>query len=152
MLISARAGLRRRSAEEDHMPRKVLIVDDNPFVAKLWNRKLTDAGYLVQIAVDGMTARRAVADWRPDLVLPDTDGLTLCREWRGGPLGASLRVIFVSALTSRQDMDAAYEAGADGYITKSPDTAAALAAKIGQLLAPLAAGMQPARGGVRHGA
>jgi DNA-binding response OmpR family regulator len=142
---------------------KILIVDDNPFVARLWSRKLREAGYLVQTAVDGMSARMAVCEWRPDLVLldvvlPDTDGLTLCREWRSESLSAHLRVVFVSALTSRRDMDAAYDAGADGYMTKSPETASALLAKIGQILNPVAneppgnRSLLVARGGVSHGA
>lgn len=139
------------------MSYRVLIVDDNPFVARLWSRKLSDAGYLVQTAVDGSGARAAVADWRPDLVLldvvlPDTDGLALCREWRVGPVGARLRIVFVSALTSSHDMDAAYAAGADGYIAKSADTARLLATKIGQFLQPALAVAAIGQGRLLHGA
>jgi len=139
------------------MAHKVLIVDDNPFVARLWSRKLSDAGYLVQTAVDGTGARAAVADWRPDLVLldvvlPDTDGLALCREWRVGPVGADMRIVFVSALTSSHDVDAAYAAGADGYIAKSVDTARVLAARINQILEPALAVTASVQGGLAHGA
>lgn len=139
------------------MAHKVLIVDDNPFVARLWSRKLSDAGYLVQTAVDGSGARAAVVEWRPDLVLldvvlPDTDGLALCREWRVGSTGARLRIVFVSALASSHDMDAAYAAGADGYIAKSADTARQLAAKVGRLLRPAPTVAGGGRGGLYRGA
>jgi len=139
------------------MNRKVLIVDDNPFAAKLWSRHLVAAGFLVQTALDAISARAIVAEWGPDLVvldvvLPDADGLALCREWRASPFGHKLRVIVVSALTSGHDITAAHDAGADGYVVKSPETARALPAQVQRLLDAVHTSLPAAREGVLHGA
>ena len=72
------------------MTHRVLIVEDNAFIAKLWSARLERAGYETHVAPDGRTARLEMSSWRPDavlldMVLPETDGLTLCREWRADP-------------------------------------------------------------------
>lgn len=118
------------------MTHKVLIVEDNPLVAKVWGAKLRSLGYEVHTALDGRSARLAVRDNPPDVVLldvllPETDGLTLCREWKSDPRTRDMRIIVVSAFNSGRDVEAALEAGADDYIPKSPHTAALLATKLG---------------------
>ena len=110
------------------MNRRVLIVEDNPIAARMWSRKLKSAGYETRTAQTGQDARKQVAEWRPDavlldMVLPETDGLELCREWKRNPETADLKIVFVSALHSRRDIQTALEAGADGYVPKSASAA-----------------------------
>lgn len=64
----------------------VLVVDDEADIRALISEILTDEGYQVTVARDAATAREARADSRYDLVLldiwmPDTDGISLLREW-----------------------------------------------------------------------
>jgi DNA-binding response OmpR family regulator len=133
------------------MAHRVLIVEDNPFIAKLWSKRLEMEGYEIRLAPDGRTARLEMRGWRPDavlldLVLPETDGLTLCREWRADSSLAGLKVVFVSAASSRQEMLAAREAGANAFVSKSPTAASQLVAALARHLVQGVA----EEGGVSH--
>lgn len=123
------------------MAHRVLIVEDNAFIAKLWSKLLEREGYETRLAPDGRTARLEMKEWRPDavlldLVLPETDGLTLCREWRADASLAALKVVFVSAANSRHEMLAAREAGANAFVSKSPTASGQLIAALSRHLVP----------------
>ena len=121
------------------MDNRVLLVEDNGLIAKLWSRKLQDAGYDVHTVSDGEEARRVMADWAPRLVLldvwlPGVDGLTLCHEWKSCADTSDTKIVFVSAFGSRRDIEAALKVGGDGYIVKSPRTASELVERVAQYL------------------
>jgi len=66
---------------------QVLVVDDEPDIRGLVREILEDEGYAVVEAENGATAREALAEQSPDLVLldiwmPDQDGVSLLKEWR----------------------------------------------------------------------
>ena len=118
---------------------KILIVEDNPVIARMWQGKLIKADFEVRIAPDGQMARQTMQEWQPDVILldvilPDTDGLSLCREWRSESKYNDVKIIFVSAITSRHDIQAAKIAGANGYLPKSPTTASQLVGTISKHL------------------
>ncbi len=65
---------------------KILVVDDEADIRRLLQEILTEEGYDVEVAADARQARAARQRQMPDLVLldiwmPDTDGITLLREW-----------------------------------------------------------------------
>ncbi len=69
---------------------KILVVDDESDIRRLLQEILTEEGYEVEVAADAGQARAARARQSPDLVLldiwmPDTDGITLLREWSSEP-------------------------------------------------------------------
>jgi len=69
---------------------KILVVDDESDIRRLLQEILTEEGYEVEVAADASQARAARARQTPDLVLldiwmPDTDGITLLREWSSEP-------------------------------------------------------------------
>jgi two-component system nitrogen regulation response regulator NtrX len=69
---------------------KILVVDDESDIRRLLQEILTEEGYEVEVAADAGQARAARARQTPDLVLldiwmPDTDGITLLREWSSEP-------------------------------------------------------------------
>ncbi|MGI5353404.1 response regulator transcription factor [Streptomyces sp. CA-250714] len=99
---------------------RILVVDDDPTVAEVVTGYLHRAGYAVDRAETGPGAlERAGAHW-PDLVvldlmLPEMDGLEVCRRLRGkGPVP----VIMLTALGDEGDRVLGLEVGADDYVTK----------------------------------
>jgi len=102
---------------------RILVVEDEPDLRELLDGGLRAAGYQVDLAEDGRQALRLAADHRPDLVLldlmlPDFDGTEICRRLRRDETTADSGVIVVSAKTDLLDRIAAFEQGADDYVTK----------------------------------
>lgn len=111
---------------------KVLVVDDNESNRIILSRCVLRAGFDAIVAGDGAGALAAIADQAPDLVMldwnmPDLHGIELLKAIRANYPAASLPVIMCSARTSPRDKAAAREAGADDFITKPIDIAAAIA-------------------------
>lgn len=103
------------------MSRKVLIIEDNPDIARLVQRHLTDIGCSADIAGNGAGAMQRLAGNKYqlvvlDLMLPDTDGLSLCRRIRES--GDYLPILMLTAKTSELDRVLGLEMGADDYLTK----------------------------------
>ena len=106
------------------MHKKALIhcVDDEPVNLAIMQELLQDR-YDLTTADSAEGCLRQVEDRIPDLILldvnmPDVDGLETCRRLRGQAETAEVPIIFVSALTTLEDLVAGYEAGGDDYITK----------------------------------
>ena len=100
--------------------RRVLVVDDEPQILRALGTSLRGAGYEVDTA-DTAAGALAAAAMRPpdavilDLVLPDGRGTDVCAELR---TWTSAPVIVLSAVGEEQEKLAAFEAGADDYVTK----------------------------------
>ncbi|MCP4127653.1 MAG: response regulator transcription factor [Gammaproteobacteria bacterium] len=103
------------------MVRKVLIVEDEPDIARLVQAHLKDNGCEADIAGDGATATELFAQGGYelvvlDLMLPDSDGLTLCRTFR--EQGGYVPILMLTAKTTELDRVLGLEVGADDYLTK----------------------------------
>ena len=104
----------------------ILVVDDNSANRAILNRRLSRHGYRVEEAPDGTSALQRLAAGGIDLVLldvllPDIDGLTLCRTLKGDPQMAAIPVLLVTALHERHDRLAGIAAGANDFLTKPID-------------------------------
>jgi DNA-binding response OmpR family regulator len=103
------------------MRRKVLIVEDEPDIAHLVRTHLNDIGCDADIAGNGAAAM-ALFDKGGyqlvvlDLMLPDTDGLTLCRNMRTA--GDYVAILMLTAKSTELDRVVGLEMGADDYLTK----------------------------------
>ena len=103
---------------------EILIVDDEPDLAAAYGRMLTRAGYEVSYADSGASCLERIRERNPDLVLldvvlPDADGIEVCRRIKADPELASVFVINISGLrTSPEQLAEGLEAGADGYLAK----------------------------------
>ncbi len=101
----------------------VLVVDDNPIIQKMMNISLSKAGYDVASAENGLDALRkfdqkfypiVLTDW----MMPEMDGLELCRAIRKLPIDGYVYIILFTAKDSKEDIIKGLEAGADDYLTK----------------------------------
>ncbi|MBI2238260.1 MAG: response regulator [Actinobacteria bacterium] len=110
----------------------VLVVDDDPFIARLLEVELRAAGYDVRVASDGRQALEAARERCPELVLadvmmPNMDGFELTRTLRQDPRTASVSVIMLTAKGLSTDKLEGFSVGADDYIVKPFDTPELLA-------------------------
>lgn len=120
------------------MPRKILIVDDEPSIVIPLQFILEKAGYDVLIGYNGEDALDIVARHEPDLILldimlPGIDGYEVCEIVRLNPAWHKTRVIFLTAKGREEDIAKGMVLGADAYITK-PFSNADVLQKIGSLL------------------
>jgi diguanylate cyclase (GGDEF)-like protein len=110
----------------------VLVVDDDPFIARLLEIELKAAGYDVRVANDGQTAMGLAQERSPDLVLadvmmPNMDGFELTRRLRQDPRTATVSIIMLTARGLSADKLEGFAIGADDYIVKPFDTPELLA-------------------------
>lgn len=113
----------------------LLLVEDDSRIRHALRLALADEGYGVREAASGGEALDQVATHPVDVVLldlmlPDVDGLEICRQLRAE---GDLPIIIVSARSDSSEIIAGLEAGADDYVTK-PLVAAELSARIRALL------------------
>jgi two-component system sensor histidine kinase and response regulator WspE len=104
--------------------KKVLVIDDSLTVRELERKLLSNRGYQVAVAVDGMDGWNAVRTERFDLVITDIDmprmdGIELVTLIRASPSLHALPVMIVSYKDREEDRRRGLEAGADHYFTKS---------------------------------
>jgi two-component system phosphate regulon response regulator PhoB len=105
------------------MKAKILIVDDEPDALEILGFKLREAGFTPLLARDGAKALIAARDERPDLIvldlmLPEVDGLEICKILRRDPLTATVPIIMLTARAAEMDRVLGLELGADDYVTK----------------------------------
>jgi len=105
------------------MKSKILLVDDEPDALEILGFKLRQAGYTALLAKDGARAIALARDERPalivlDLMLPEVDGLEVCKILRRDPNTASIPIIMLTARAAEMDRVLGLELGADDYVTK----------------------------------
>jgi DNA-binding response OmpR family regulator len=105
------------------MKEKILVVDDEPDALDLIQFNLKGAGYDVITAADGAEALTKARSTHPalvvlDVMLPEVDGLEVCKILRREPATASIPIIMLTAKTAEIDRVLGLELGADDYLTK----------------------------------
>jgi len=102
---------------------KILVVDDESDAVDLVEFNLKGAGFEVISAANGEEALQKAKGHLPDLVLldlmlPEVDGLEVCKRLRGDPATATIPIIMLTAKAAEIDRVLGLELGADDYITK----------------------------------
>ncbi len=120
------------------MPETILVVDDDPDIARFVEVNLRSAGYDVSVASDGEQALDKAATLRPDLVLldvmmPRIDGFEVAQRLRRNPQTANTSIIMLTAKALSTDKVLGLTAGADDYIIKPFDPIELLARVKGTL-------------------
>jgi two-component system response regulator MprA len=100
---------------------RVLVVDDDPPLARMLERTLTAEGFGVTVAGDGGAALVAAERTAPDVIvldvaMPGLDGLAVCRRLRAK--GLPTPILMLTARDAVPDRVAGLEAGADDYLVK----------------------------------
>jgi len=113
------------------MPKKILVIDDEPKIVEICQDYLKAAGFEVVTAADGLRGLAAARREKPDLVvldlmMPGMDGLDVCRALRRE---SEVPIIMLTARVEESDKLIGLELGADDYITK-PFSPRELAARV----------------------
>lgn len=121
---------------------RFLVVDDFSTMRRIVRNLLKELGYTnIDEAEDGVQALQklrsdqfdfVVSDWN----MPNMDGLTMLQEIRKDPALSALPVLMVTAEAKKENIMAAAQAGANGYVVK-PFTAATLDEKLGKIFEKL---------------
>jgi two-component system KDP operon response regulator KdpE len=123
---------------------RILVVDDEPQIARVLRRSLSARGYEVQVAIEGEEALEIFNVWSPDLIItdlsmPNMGGLELCRRVRAA---SQAPIIVLSAKGEERAKVETLDAGADDYVTKPFG--------MDELLARVRAALRRADGGADH--
>jgi two-component system, OmpR family, alkaline phosphatase synthesis response regulator PhoP len=102
---------------------RVLVVDDEESILELLKYNLEKQGYEVKTALNGTRALEIARKFQPNLILldimmPNQDGVETCRQLREIPEMAQTFIIFLTARSEEYSEVAAFDVGADDYITK----------------------------------
>lgn len=111
---------------------KIIIAEDEKISRKILETMLRKAGHDVAAVQDGLEALDSIQKEVPDMIItdwmmPDLDGLELCRRVRALNLPSYVYIILLTALTDKERIIQGLEAGADDYITKPFDRTELLA-------------------------
>jgi len=103
---------------------KILIVEDDKFLANAYRLKFSKAGYEIKIASDGQDAIDSLNTFTPDIILldlimPIKDGFAVLEELKKNDKWKSIPVVVASNLGQKEDIDKSMALGATDYIVKS---------------------------------
>jgi len=107
----------------EHKGQKILVVDDEPDITSLLSYHLKAAGYEVMTINDPIGSLSLARSFLPDLIIldimmPDLDGIQICRILRTDPKLKSVPVIFLTAKGEEADRVTGFEVGGDDYLCK----------------------------------
>ena len=102
---------------------KILCVDDEPDILEILKYNLSNAGYDIYLANDGLSAIKKAKEIIPNLIImdvmmPKMDGIQACENLRANEKFNDTIIMFLTARGEDFSHVAAYEAGADDYVTK----------------------------------
>lgn len=114
---------------------KVLLIEDEPSVAAIINKGLSEQGYSITVAPDGhmgldLSLNHSFDIIILDIMLPGINGMQLCKSIRAGQVQTP--ILFLTALGTTENIVSGLNAGADDYLVK-PFKFAELAARIRSL-------------------
>ncbi|WP_266369135.1 response regulator transcription factor [Tellurirhabdus rosea] len=111
------------AAKASQQPHRVMVVDDDPDIVELLQYNLEKEGYEVRTAGDGRKALETARGFLPELVLldimmPQMDGIETGRQLREMPELRQTYILYLTARSEEYSEVAAFEIGADDYLTK----------------------------------
>jgi len=118
---------------------KVLLIEDDDFVGKIYQSALTERGFEVVVAPDGEAGIKAAQTDRPDVIISDVimpkkNGFEVLEQLKKDPQTKAIPVIMFSNLAQSQDKQQAQALGASDYLVKNDTTYDSLAEAIKKVL------------------
>lgn len=117
----------------------ILIVDDDPMISDIYQKKFRDQGFEVLSAIAGDQVLEAVKKQKVDVILldlliPKMDGFEIIKNLRNGKYNSDVKIIVSSNLSQKKDYDKALALGADGFIVKAQFTPSQVAEEVNKIM------------------
>jgi len=119
--------------------KNILLIEDDPFLIDIYTTKLKESDFLVEVASQGEEAIRKVKE-KPfdlvllDIVLPKLDGWEILRQIKAESKLKDLKVIILSNLSQKEEVEKGMNLGADKYLIKAHYTPSEVAEEIKKVL------------------
>ncbi len=118
---------------------KIIVAEDDKFMAKVYREKLRDEGYDVEIAYDGEESLEKVNKFKPnlvilDMIMPKRNGFEVLKAIKDNPETKAIPVIILSNLGQLSDSDKGKQLGAIDYIIKGEESFKSVMEKVKKYL------------------
>ena len=118
---------------------KVLIIEDDPFLLRMYAEKFEIEGFAVYVADDGQKGIRVAHKELPDIVLldiilPKVTGFDVLKELKSSDETKNIPIILLTNLSQRDDIDRGMELGASDYLIKAHFMPSEVVDKVKQIL------------------
>lgn len=117
----------------------ILLIEDDPFLVDLYTTKFKEIGFEVEVATNGREGLRKMKVKKPDIllldiVLPAINGWEILGEMKRDEGLKDLKVVILSNLTSKEEVERGLKLGADKYLIKSHYTPSEVVKEIKKIL------------------
>ncbi len=114
------------AAAKNEQPKKIVLIDDNPVIRRLYTRLFQKAGFNILTAVNGREGYEMIMAERPDaavvdFMLPDISGLDVCRQVRAQDIGREMKLFLFTSDNQDETREKALAAGVNTVVIKSPE-------------------------------
>ncbi len=104
--------------------KQILLIEDDPFLIDIYSQKLTKAGFKVEVAKNGKSALQSLQKRKPqlvilDIVLPGIEGWEILRKIKKTPKLTGLKVVVLSNLGQKEEVEKGLKLGAVKYLIKA---------------------------------
>ena len=119
------------------MPYKILLIDDDPFIVEMYVLKFKDEHFTIEVANNGQDGLKKTKEFDPDVILldivmPGVDGFQTLEALRKA--GARQKIILLTNLGQKEDVERGMRLGADDYVIKAHFTPSEVVAKVRAVL------------------
>lgn len=119
--------------------KSVLLIEDDPFLIDLYTTKFKEVGFAVEVASSGAEGLNKVKTMKPDIllldiVLPNINGWQILEEIRKDEALKGLKIVILSNLTSKEEVEKGLNMGADKYLIKAHYTPSEVVEEIKKIL------------------
>jgi len=119
--------------------KKILIIEDDPFLSEMYAAKFSQSGFQVETASDGKNGLEKIKTSGPDLilldiVLPKMDGFEVLKKVKENSQLKKIPIILLTNLGQKDEVEKGLALGADEYIIKAHFTPTAVVAKVKEIL------------------
>ena len=119
--------------------KSILLVEDDPFVVDIYTKKLTEAGFSVEVTQDKEETLKKISERKPDLmildiVLPNIEGWDLLKEIKEDLSFRDIKVAILSNLGQKDDVERGLKLGAERYFIKAHYTPTQVVEEIKKML------------------